>query len=113
MGTNEPASPASSTHHVVSWRVYLTVFLALCVLTVLTAEVARYDFGELNLIVALAIAVTKASLVVLFFMHARYSDRLTGLVITTAIAFLFILIFLTMSDYATRSWPLVAAGGLP
>jgi cytochrome c oxidase subunit 4 len=110
MATNEQAPRAASAHHVVSWRVYLTVFLALCALTVLTTEVARYDLGELNLIVALAIAVSKASLVVLFFMHARYSERLTGLVVATAIAFLFILVFLTMSDYATRTWSLVTAG---
>jgi cytochrome c oxidase subunit 4 len=110
MSTNANGSMATSTHHVVSWKVYLAVFLALCALTVLTTEVARYDFGELNLIVALAIAVSKASLVVLFFMHARYSERLTGLVIATAAAFLFILVFLTMSDYVTRTWSLVAVG---
>jgi cytochrome c oxidase subunit 4 len=110
MSTNANGSMATSTHHVVSWKVYLAVFLALCALTVLTTEVARYDFGELNLIVALAIAVAKASLVILFFMHARYSERLTALVIATAVAFLFILVFLTMSDYATRAWSLVAAG---
>ncbi len=96
--------------HVVSWRVYLAVFLALCVLTVITVVATGYDFGPLNLIVALGVAITKASLVVLFFMHARYSPKLTGLVIASSIAFFVILVFLTLTDYLSRSWPPVAAG---
>jgi cytochrome c oxidase subunit 4 len=96
--------------HVVSWKVYLAVFLALCALTVATVEVAGHDFGELNLIVALGIAITKASLVVLFFMHARYSPRLTSLVITASLAFFVILVFLSMTDYVSRPWALSAAG---
>jgi len=98
-----------SEHHV-SWKVYLAVFLALCALTVLTVEVAGHDFGRLNLIVALGVAVTKATLVVLYFMHARYSPRLTGLVIVASVAFFFILVFLTFTDYISRPWTLVAAG---
>jgi len=98
-----------SEHHV-SWKVYLAVFLALCVLTVITVEVAGHDFGRLNLIVALGVAVTKATLVVLYFMHARYSPRLTGLVIVASVAFFFILVFLTFTDYISRPWTLVAAG---
>ncbi len=98
-----------SEHHV-SWKVYLAVFLALCALTVLTVEVAGHDFGRLNLIVALGVAVTKATLVVLYFMHARYSPRLTGLVIVASVAFFFILVFLTFTDYVSRPWTLVAAG---
>jgi len=99
-----------SSHHVVSWKVYLAVFLALVTLTVITVQVAGHDFGELNLVVALAIAITKASLVVLYFMHARYSPRLTGVVIASGIAFFVILVFLLMTDYVSRPWPLVAAG---
>jgi cytochrome c oxidase subunit IV len=99
-----------SSHHVVSWKVYLAVFLALVALTVITVQVAGHDFGELNLVVALAIAVTKASLVVLYFMHARYSPRLTGVVIASGLAFFVILVFLLMTDYVSRPWPLVAAG---
>ena len=72
-----------SEHHVVSWRVYLAVFAALVVLTGVTVLVTGFDFGPLNLIVALGVAVAKASLVVLYFMHARYSPRLTGVVIAT------------------------------
>jgi cytochrome c oxidase subunit IV len=101
---------STSSHHIVSWKVYVAVFLALVVLTATTVWVAGHDFGELNLIVALAVAVAKASLVVLYFMHDRYSPRLTGVVIAAAVAFLVILVFLTMTDYVSRPWPLVAAG---
>jgi cytochrome c oxidase subunit 4 len=61
-------------------------------------------------IVAVGIAITKATLVVLYFMHARYAGGLTGIVIAAGGAFFFILIFLTLSDYVTRSWSLTAAG---
>ena len=93
--------------HIVSVKVYVTVFLALCVLTVLTVAAAGFDFGgPLNLLVALGIAITKATLVVLYFMHARYAGGLTGIVIAASAAFFFILVFLTLSDYVTRSWSL-------
>ena len=63
-----------------------------------------------NLLVALGIAFTKATLVVLYFMHARYAGGLTALIIGAAAAFYVILVFLTLSDYVTRSWSLTAAG---
>jgi cytochrome c oxidase subunit 4 len=47
---------------------------------------------------------------VLFFMHARYSPKLTGVVIASSIAFFLILLFLTLTDYLSRPWPLTAAG---
>jgi cytochrome c oxidase subunit 4 len=96
--------------HVVSAKVYVTVFLALVALTVITVVAAHYDFEPYNVIVAVGIAIAKATLVVLFFMHARYASGLTRLVILAALAFFFILIFLTMSDYVTRSWSLTAIG---
>jgi cytochrome c oxidase subunit 4 len=99
-----------SSSHVVSWKVYLGVFLALCVLTVVTVWVTGHDFGPFNLIVALAVAITKATLVVLYFMHARYSPKLTGIVIASSLVFLAILVFLILTDYLSRPWPLVAAG---
>ncbi len=99
-----------SEHHVVSWRVYVAVFLALCVLTVVTVWVTGHDFGPFNLVVALGVAITKATLVVLYFMHVRYSPKLTGIVIASSIAFFVILVFLLLTDYLTRPWPLVAAG---
>jgi cytochrome c oxidase subunit 4 len=101
--------PAHPQGHVVSWRVYLAVFAALVVLTGVTVLVTGFDFGPLNLIVALGVAVAKASLVVLYFMHARYSPRLTGVVIASGIAFFVILVFLTLTDYLSRPWPLTPA----
>jgi cytochrome c oxidase subunit IV len=95
-----------SEHHVVSWWVYVAVFLALCVLTTISVVVTGYDFGPLNLIVALGVAITKATLVVLYFMHARYSPRLTGVVIAASLVFFVILVFLTLTDYVSRPWPL-------
>ncbi len=93
------------SEHVVSWKVYLAVFLALCALTVVTVLVTGYDFGPFNLIVALGVAITKASQDVLYFMHARYSPRLTGVVIASSVAFFVILVFLTLTDYVSRPWP--------
>ena len=87
-------------------RVYLTVFAALAVLTGVTVVVTGFDFGPFNLIVALGVAITKAALVVLYFMHARYSPRLTSVVIATAVAFFVILYFLTWTDYWSRPWPI-------
>jgi cytochrome c oxidase subunit 4 len=98
--------------HVISWKVYVAVFLGLCALTVLTVAAAGIQGGgaAVHLAVALGIAVAKATLVVLFFMHAWYSPRLTGLVIASAIAFLTILMFLTLSDYLSRGWSLTLSG---
>jgi len=92
-------------HHVVPVKVYVGIFLALCALTGVTVVVTGYDFGPLNLVVALGVAITKASLVVLYFMHARYSPKLTGVVIASSIAFFVILVFLTLTDYVSRPWP--------
>ena len=93
-----------SGHTVIPVRVYLGIFGALCALTVITVAAARFDFGALNNLVALGVATTKATLVVLYFMHARYSGKLTALVIAASVAFLFILVFLTLTDYVSRSW---------
>jgi cytochrome c oxidase subunit 4 len=102
----EPLAGLHAEEHVVSWKLYLGIFLALCALTALSVLVTSYDFGPFNLIVAIGVAITKASLVVLYFMHARYSPRLTGVVIAAAIAFFVILVFLTFTDYMSRPWPL-------
>jgi len=110
---SEPAARAETAHppdHVVSWKVYLAIFAALCTLTGITVLATGFDFGPLNLLVALGVAVTKSSLVVLYFMHARYSPKLTGVVIAAALAFLVILVFLTLTDYVSRPWPLTAVG---
>jgi cytochrome c oxidase subunit 4 len=73
--------------------------------TTLTVLAAFYDFpGPLNAIVALTIAVIKATLVVLFFMHVRYSGRLIWLVIGSALFWLAIMFAITFSDYSSRGW---------
>ena len=85
--------------HGPSVRVYLGVFAALLVLTGITVWAANQDFGPLNVLVALGIAITKATLVVLFFMHVKYSSRLTWLVVSAAFVWLGILIIGTLHDY--------------
>ena len=99
-------SASASSHHVIPPRVYLIIFGLLCVLTVITVVAATFDFGVFNTLVALGIATGKATLVVLYFMHARYSGALTALVIASSVAFLIILIFLTLTDYVSRAWSL-------
>lgn len=92
------------SEHIDRSRTYLQVFAALIVLTVATTLVAYVDLGPLNVITALAIAVVKMLLVALFFMHVRYSTRLTRLVVGGGLLWLGILFLLTMSDYVTRGW---------
>ncbi len=88
--------------HVAPKSMYYTIFAALMVLTLLTVVVARLDLGPLNLPLALAIAVGKAMLVILFFMHVKYSTRLVQVTAFTGFLFLGILIALTMADYLGR-----------
>lgn len=93
------------SEHIVQLRVYVTIFLALLVGTALTVVAGLTDFpGKLNVIIALTIAVVKATLVVLYFMHVRYSSRLIWVVFTSALFWLVILFALTFSDYWTRCW---------
>jgi cytochrome c oxidase subunit 4 len=94
-------SGENSNPHV-SVRVYLIVFSALLVLTAVTTAVAFLNLGAMNVVIMLAIAVTKATLVVLYFMHVRYSSRLTWAVVSTAFAWLVVMILFTLSDFATR-----------
>ncbi|MFN7976165.1 MAG: cytochrome C oxidase subunit IV family protein [Acidobacteriota bacterium] len=88
--------------HVEPVLLYLGVFGALLVLTGVTIGAASVDLGPFNTLVALAIASTKAALVILFFMHVRHATRLTKLVVAGAFLWLFILLALTMGDYLTR-----------
>jgi cytochrome c oxidase subunit IV len=96
--------------HIVSTKIYYAVFATLMVLTALTVALATVDLGRLNIVIALAVAVCKAILVLLFFMHLRYSVRLTWVVVGAALVWLMILIGFTMSDVLTRGW-LTAGGG--
>jgi cytochrome c oxidase subunit IV len=93
------------SEHIVSLKIYVTIFLTLLVGTALTVWAGLRDFpGPLNVIIALTIAVIKATLVVLYFMHVRYSSRLIWVVFASALFWLGILFALTFSDYLTRGW---------
>jgi cytochrome c oxidase subunit IV len=95
----------SQTEHVIVPKTtYYTIFATLIVLTGLTTTVAFFDLGLLNAVAALSIAILKASLVVLFFMHMKYSSRLTWVIGGAALFWLGILLVLLLSDYATRGW---------
>jgi cytochrome c oxidase subunit 4 len=100
------------SEHIVSKTIYFLIFGALMVLTVVTYLVALVDLGRMNVVVALAVAVTKAVLVVLFFMHVRYSNRLTKIVVIAGFFWLALLIVLTLSDYFTRPGT-SGVGGVP
>ena len=90
--------------HIVPTKLYISVFVALIALTALTTGVAFINLGKWNTVVALAIAVCKASLVVLFFMHLRWSSNLLRIVVASSLLWLAILIGLTLSDVFTRDW---------
>lgn len=93
------------SEHIVPVRIYLTIFAALLVGTGLTVAAAFVDFPwKFNTIVALTIAVAKATLVVLYFMHVRYSPRLVWLIVAAALFWMAIMFSLTFSDYFTRHW---------
>ena len=92
------------SEHVVPVRVYLAVFGSLIALTLLTTGVAFIDLGPMNTVVALAIAVTKMLLVILFFMHVKYSPGLTKLVILAGFFWLAILVAISLADILTRPW---------
>ncbi len=97
-------TPQGSHEHIDSAKTYAAVLLALLVLTVLTTLVAFVDLGNFSVVVALVIAVTKMLLVALFFMHVRYSTKLTRLVIVGGLLWLAILLLLTLTDFFTRGW---------
>jgi len=90
--------------HVSPKSLYYLIFGTLMALTAVTVAVAFINIGILNFPLALGIAITKASLVILFFMHAKYSSRLTKLIVGGAFFFLGVLLMLTMTDYMSRGW---------
>jgi cytochrome c oxidase subunit 4 len=93
-----------SHHHIVPPRIYIIILCALLVGTGLTVWASFIDMGVFNPIIALAIACTKAVLVVLFFMHVKYSSKLTKLTVGAGIFTFLVLIGMTLSDYFTRAW---------
>jgi cytochrome c oxidase subunit IV len=90
--------------HIVSPKIYVTIWLILLIFTGITVWAAFQHFGVFNPIIALAIACTKATLVILFFMHVKYSPKMIALVIGCGLFFLSILMVLTCADYISRAW---------
>ena len=88
--------------HIVSPVVYIVIFASLMLGTAITIWAAFQNFGKFNIVIALAIATIKATLVVLYFMHARYSPKRTQLVIVCSVFWLAIMLALTLADYDTR-----------
>jgi cytochrome c oxidase subunit 4 len=91
------------TSHVVPLRVYFFVFIALMVLLLLTIGAALLDLGTLSVLITLIIASTKALLILLYFMHIRYSDKIAWIYAGAGFFWLLILLVFTLSDYVTRS----------
>jgi len=92
------------THAIVSPRIYVAILFALLLGTALTVWASFVDLGVWNPVIALAIATTKALLVVLFFMHVKYSPNLTKLSIVAGIFLFLTLISMTLADYISRAW---------
>jgi cytochrome c oxidase subunit 4 len=90
--------------HIASVTSYLVIFGTLMVMTAITVAVAYVNLGAVNTVVALGVASFKATLVILYFMHVKYSSRLTKLVVVSGFFFLIILLGLTMTDYGSRAW---------
>jgi cytochrome c oxidase subunit IV len=90
------------SHHVVPQKIYFLVFATLLCLTLITVDVAFYNFGWLNMYMALAIATTKATVIVLYFMHVKFSSRLVWIFAVAGLFWLVILFTLTFGDYLTR-----------
>lgn len=96
-------------HHIVPLSTYYKIFGALMVLLLITVLAAEIDMGSfgvpwLNIIIAMAIAVTKAVLIVLYFMHVKFSSRLIKICSVIAYFFVLIMFTLTYADYFTRNW---------
>ena len=91
-----------SQNHSVSFKTYLTVLIALLVLTVITVGTAQVDFGKLNVFFAMFIATVKAGLVLMYFMHLKYDDKLYQLIFGSAVFFVVVLYLFSELDIATR-----------
>jgi cytochrome c oxidase subunit 4 len=92
------------SEHIVERKTYFGVFAALMALLGATVTIAYIHLGELNIIVALTIAFIKATLIILYFMHVRYSSRLLWIFVGAGFFWLGILFALSFSDYLTRGW---------
>ena len=100
------SAPTKHEHHVVGPKIYLTILAALLVLTATTTAAAFVNMGVFSPIVALGIACLKAVLVILFFMHIRYSSKVMMLTVGAGFFTFLVLITMTLSDYISRNWGL-------
>jgi len=111
---SEQHAQTEHEHHIVSPKTYLAILFALLAGTALTVLASYFDLGEWHIapgltlfwnpVVALAIASTKMVLVVLFFMHVKYSPKLTKLTVASGVFMFLVLIGMTLTDYFTRAW---------
>ena len=101
---HETYSGHAAPHHQAPLTAYFVVFGLLMVLTVVTVAVSRVDLGAFNTAVAMAIAIAKATVVILWFMHVIHSPRLTWIVVISSFLWLAVLFVLTFADYLTRNW---------
>ena len=92
----------SDNHHTVSWKIYLNVLAVLLCLTAVTVAAAQMDFGAFNGLIAMLIASIKGALVLLYFMHLKYEDRIYPVVFGSGVFFVIILFLLIKVDMATR-----------
>ena len=100
------SEPVQHEHHIVGPKTYLLILLVLMVLTATTTGVAFIDLGIWNPIVAIGIACFKAVMVILFFMHIRYSSKVMMLTVGAGFFTFLVLITMTLSDYISRNWGL-------
>jgi cytochrome c oxidase subunit 4 len=104
-GHQQEFHDAHDTHdHIVSPRIYIIVGATLLVFTGLTVLASLFDVGVWNPVLALFIACVKATIVVLFFMHVKYSSRLTKLTVFGGVFTFLVLMGMTLADYFTRAW---------
>jgi cytochrome c oxidase subunit 4 len=104
---HDPANvinPEHSEHHIVTPVQYAMVFGSLLVGTALTVIAANIDLGVFNPIIALAIACTKAVIVILFFMHVKYQSNLIKMTVGAGFFTFLVLIMMTLCDYVSRAW---------
>ncbi|MDE1160757.1 MAG: cytochrome C oxidase subunit IV family protein [Acidobacteriaceae bacterium] len=104
---NDPlnvTNPEHAEHHIVSPVQYIMVYATLLIFTLITVGAAYIDMGAFNPVVALAIATFKMIIVLLFFMHVKYSSRLIKMTISCGFVIFLVLITMTLTDYMSRAW---------
>lgn len=106
---HDPANitnPEHGEHHIVTPKTYSLVFVSLLIGTAITVVAAYIDLGIFNPVVALAIACTKAVIVILFFMHVFFQSKLIKMTVAAGFFTFLVLIIMTLSDYMSRAWGL-------